>query len=120
MEELIEYLIAGVVLLIYIGILAITGKLDKESSLTEEDLATNIVMGGIPDNDLKTQADINYRRAVNKRKKYLAKKKKRFAVMCPNCGAPLETIYTRCKYCDMSYKEASDLVEKEEGADGIY
>jgi predicted RNA-binding Zn-ribbon protein involved in translation (DUF1610 family) len=36
----------------------------------------------------------------------------RIALACPNCGAPLDAIYIRCEYCEMSYKEAKDVQEK--------
>lgn len=66
------------------------------------------------DSNLKTQADIDYRRAYKAAKQKDLDSRKRVAVACPNCGAPLKTIYDRCDFCEMSYKEANDRIQRGE------
>jgi hypothetical protein len=61
--------------------------------------------------EMKQQVRSKHAEALRKSKDEAARKvrENRRAVLCPNCGAPLKTIYTECEYCEMSYKEASDL-----------
>lgn len=53
-----------------------------------------------------TKACAAYANKVNARNN--TKQQIRFAVLCPNCGAPLEAIYCRCEYCGSAYKELGD------------
>ena len=116
MSLLIEALLFAFVLIVGVALCILTVLADGEKVLKEQELPPltkdqRELIEQVNKNreqGIVSAADKRYQEKLERARRAAEKRNRKVSLACPNCGAPLNAIYERCEFCDMSYREASD------------